>query len=170
MSKRTDGVHPALKHGGYSGIALLPGEDPAAFQQLHSDLIAEFAPDGRLEEDIVESIARLVWRKQNLSTYRFAHEARKQFLPGWSDPTVGTILVPDAEGRARLGNSWELVQIGEVATVAYLEQELSVVNRLDGMIDRCLKRLLFVRGSKSISSSSSSSAPALHRKRLSAAE
>jgi hypothetical protein len=59
MSKRADGVHPALKHGGYSGIALLPGEDPAAFQQLHSDLIAEFAPDGRLEEDIVESIARL---------------------------------------------------------------------------------------------------------------
>jgi hypothetical protein len=32
-----------------------------------------------------------------------------------------------------------------------LLHELSLVDRLDGMIDRCLKRLLFVRCLKSIS-------------------
>jgi len=31
--------------------------------------------------------------------------------------------------------------------------ELSIIDRIDGMIDRCLKRLLLVRGVKSISSS-----------------
>src|SRR5262249_32203121 len=43
-------VPPALKHGAYSKAALLPGEDPAAFDDLHRDLIAEFTPHGRMED------------------------------------------------------------------------------------------------------------------------
>jgi hypothetical protein len=31
-----------VKHGGYSRTTLLPGEDPAAFEKLHNDLVAEF--------------------------------------------------------------------------------------------------------------------------------
>jgi len=38
-------------------------------------------------------------------------------------------------------------------------KELDVKERLDGMIDKCLKRLLFVRGLKSISSPAASPAP-----------
>jgi hypothetical protein len=53
---------PARKHGAYSESILLPGEDPAAFKQMHADLIAELIPVGPLEDDIVLTIARHVWR------------------------------------------------------------------------------------------------------------
>ena len=66
-------MHPALKHGGYAATALLPGENPAAFEKLHHDLIVELAPTGALEDDIVATLARLVWRKQNLATFRVAN-------------------------------------------------------------------------------------------------
>jgi hypothetical protein len=45
---------------------------------LHRDLIAELAPTGPLEEDIVSTIARLLWRKQNLATFRIAELARNR--------------------------------------------------------------------------------------------
>ena len=59
--------HPALKHGGYSSTAVLPGENPAEFEELHQAVIAELAPRGALEENIVADIVRLVWRRQNLA-------------------------------------------------------------------------------------------------------
>jgi hypothetical protein len=67
---------PALKHGGYSATAVLPGEDRAAFEKLHRDLVNELTPKGRLEEDIVATIACLMWRKQNLNSYEITHLAR----------------------------------------------------------------------------------------------
>src|SRR5262249_7309368 len=70
---------PALKHGGYSTTTLLPGEDPAEFEKLHERLIVELAPAGALEEDIVLTIARLLWRKKNLASFRIAAQARKRF-------------------------------------------------------------------------------------------
>jgi hypothetical protein len=75
MVGRDRRFHPALKHAAYSGTTLLPGEDPAAFAKLHAELIGEFAPVGPLEEEIVSSVAHLIWRKQNLSTYRLAEQA-----------------------------------------------------------------------------------------------
>jgi hypothetical protein len=71
-------IHPALKHGGYAATALLPGEDFAEFEELHDRLIADFVPTGPLEEDIVATIARLMWRKQNLATFRCAELARER--------------------------------------------------------------------------------------------
>jgi hypothetical protein len=44
-------------------------------------------------------------------------------------------------------------------TVACLMKDLAVEERLDAAIDKCLKRLLFVKGLKSISASSSSAPP-----------
>ena len=60
----------AVKHGGYSNTTLLPNEDAKAFKKLHGDLRDELLPIEPLEEDIVLSIARLLWRKENMSTYR----------------------------------------------------------------------------------------------------
>jgi hypothetical protein len=79
MSIRIKKIHSALKHGGYAATALLPGENPAAFEKLHHDLIAELAPTGALEDDIVATLARLVWRKQNLATFRIAEVARERY-------------------------------------------------------------------------------------------
>jgi hypothetical protein len=72
MGKRFNRFPSALIHGAYSGTALLPGEDSDDFKKLHKGLIVEFAPLGPLEEDIVASMARLIWRKQNLSTHKVA--------------------------------------------------------------------------------------------------
>ena len=33
--------HPALKHGGYAAMAVLPGERAAEFEKLHQAVIAE---------------------------------------------------------------------------------------------------------------------------------
>jgi hypothetical protein len=76
MSVRVKKLPPALKHGAYSASGILPGEDPAAFKKLHHKLIAELRPIGALEDDIVGTIARLLWRKQNLATFRVAELAR----------------------------------------------------------------------------------------------
>jgi len=162
------GKNPALKHGAYSGMTLLPGESAAAFQSLRDTVISELNPIGAVEEDIVLSIARLMWRKQNLMIYRLADQARKVLSaceaehepePGW----IGTLAIgePDRsdvlagqqaareQAQKELGPAWKLIDISE----ASLLDELAVVDRLDGMIDRCLKRLLFVRGIKSLDSS-----------------
>src|SRR6266480_8161871 len=95
MSARVKKLHPALKHAGYSTTALLPGEDPAAFKKLHQDLIAELAPNGALEEDIVATIARVVWRKQNLETFRIAERARNRWAAIYSEKVPSSFLFED---------------------------------------------------------------------------
>ena len=51
------------------------------------------------------------------------------------------------------------MEIGKTATVDCLMRDLEVQDRLDSMIGKCLKRLLFLRGLKSISSTSYSAPP-----------
>jgi hypothetical protein len=191
VGNRSNPFPSALKHGAYSGTALLPGEDSAAFKKLHGDVIAEFAPTGPLEDDIVQSMARLLWRKQNLSIYRLAALAKKRVSaiefeivpqrekgfdlipfgsPDTRDPEEVRAAYRIAHEKAskELGPLLQLVEMGDDVTIKHLLEELSVVDRLDGMIDRCLKRLLMVRGVKSMSPavSEASSPP---RKRISAA-
>jgi len=184
-------THPALKHAGYSATTILPGEDSAAFEKRHRELIAELLPNGALEHDVVETIARLVWRKQNLATFRLAELARKhrdairyehvatvdkKYGP---DPMLAildrgarakrqeaedaerkaAVETADRQARKDLGETYELAEIGEPTTVDRLLQELGVEERLDAMIDKCLKRLLFLRGLKSLATASSSAPP-----------
>jgi hypothetical protein len=49
--------------------------------------------------------------------------------------------------------------MGEEATLDRLMKELEVQERLDAAIDRCIKRLLLVRGVKSMSIGSNSAPP-----------
>ena len=67
MASRVKRYPPALKHGAYAATRLLPGGDPAEFDKLHWDLIADFRPEGPLEHHIVLNLAWYVWRKQNFS-------------------------------------------------------------------------------------------------------
>jgi hypothetical protein len=76
MSLNVKKLRPALKHGGFCATGLLPGEDPKAFEKLHKDIAAELCPEGPLETDTVAAIARVLWRKQNLNTFRVAEFAR----------------------------------------------------------------------------------------------
>jgi hypothetical protein len=177
MGKGMNRIPSALKHGLYSGIGLLPTEDPAEFQRFKQAVFDELAPVGRVEEGIVEHIACLLWRRQNLFTYCLANRARNrhssiyaQLNPPWPMLDFPMLGIPEPEplspeeqaarrkaadhrARTELGAAMELVKIGEVATIEYLEKELAILDRLNGMIARAFKSLLYVRGIKSMSSS-----------------
>jgi hypothetical protein len=160
--RRSKKPHPALKHGGYSALTLLPGEDPTALEKLHKTLVAEFAPNGALEEDIILTIAHLTWRKQNLGTFRLAELARERrdaieqaikseiHNYAWEQTERQVTDATNKQARKELGDVFQLVEIGGLATLDRLAQELTIIERLDAMIDRCLKRLLLCRGTKSL--------------------
>ena len=184
MSARVPKIHPALKHGAYSTTALLPGESRAAFEKLHRALIDELSPNGALEKDTVATIARLLWRKQNLESFRIAELAQARYssielekrlesgpaLSIVSGPPLKARQAAETQARKELGETYELIGVG--ATVERLLEDLSVQERLDAMIDKSLKRLLFLRGLKSLaptqfasSTAETSSAP-VHKPRL----
>jgi hypothetical protein len=161
---------PALKHGGYSATSVLPGESAAEFAKLHRELVAEWIPNGALEDDIVATMARALWRKNNLQTLRIAKLAQERMaqIHNTMVPDIGEDPPSDqsdqfertfiekcrtAEKQARkeLGELYALVEMGDKATIDHLMQELQVQERLDAVIDRCIKRLLMVRGLKSMS-------------------
>jgi len=174
-------IPSALKHAAYSATAVLPGESQAEFEKLHESLIAELSPSGALEDDIVMDIARRLWRKQNLVTLRIAECARSHRDRRLSSPDkikhLSNIFGSPAdlekrlqeakeergnairELREELGDNYELLELKEIASFDGLRYELDVKDRLDGSIDRCLKRLLFLRGLKSISAPPSSERP-----------
>jgi len=62
----------ALKHGVFSPITILPGEDPQEFSALHSETVKEWAPIGPTEEDAVLSIVKGIWRKGRLQKFLWA--------------------------------------------------------------------------------------------------
>jgi hypothetical protein len=190
MKTRAKKIPPALKHGAYTTIDVLPGEDPAKFAKLHRDLIVEYAPNGATEDDIVASIARLIWRKQNLATLRMpkhAEELSKEACvelylksyelnppPGYKKREFQTENDPeDAAKAARRRDLEELLAAqksyekllnaprdldgnSEATIFERLNTDLDIEERFGTMIDKFLKRLLFLRGLKSISIASTS--------------
>lgn len=140
----TDGnqTPPALKHGAFSKTAILPGEDATAFEQLHEDLIAELSPNGALEEDIVVTIARLIWRKGNFVIFRSAELARKRCDAKASSVDGGASLM------AKLDAARDGVVPGEQAGEFFSIERIQ--DRVDSMIEKCITRLLFLRGLKSL--------------------
>jgi hypothetical protein len=156
----------ALRHGGYCANAVLPGEDRAEFEKLHRDLISELSPDGALEHRTVAEIARIVWRKENIGTFRRAELVRERFrkMTEWKRLDID---IPDKEGsfaqfkaewnaaREKLGDDAVLLDAGSELELKRFIEDWDIEDRLDGKIDRCLKRLLFLRGLKSVTSSTS---------------
>jgi hypothetical protein len=62
----------------------------------------------------------------------------------------------DEQARQEFEDIYELIDIGDSATLDGLMKELEVADRLQGMINRYLKQLLMVRGVKSLSSAAAS--------------
>jgi hypothetical protein len=83
----------ATKHGVFAATAILPGEDPAEFKELYSELIAEWRPDGATEQDAVLSIAKAVWRKRRLQKFLTAQVQNHSVDPKhvWYDEKLGLI-------------------------------------------------------------------------------
>jgi hypothetical protein len=170
MSVQNNRRRNALKHAGFSATSILPGEDAAEYEKLHQALVSEFRPTGALEQETVASLAHLLWRKKNLVTFRTAQRAQQrvieiqeeiiqQFdplpaLPGGSNDTNNIAESERAAAviaRKELRHLYRLVEMGDEVTVACLLNDLAIHERLDAMIDKCLKRLLLIRGVKSLS-------------------
>jgi hypothetical protein len=175
MRKNSKRVPPALKHGIYSGLGLLPTESRAKFLKFRKQIFAELNLDGRLEQDIGEQIVLLEWRRQNFFTYDLAERARARrsairselvpelrylnlpvlpFEPDPENPTPEELKAAhrraDIKIQTELGAALELVQLGDVVTVEYLEKRLAVLDRLDETIARLYKKLAYVRAIKSM--------------------
>ena len=166
---------PALKHGAYSGMGLLPGENPDEFKKLLEDLIAELNIDGPSEHVIALKLAHVTWREQHLVIYGYAAQARKRYSEIRSE-LVPQASVSDAIDRMKLdavlrlekraaekameelGSAWRLIEMGDVLTLEHLSKELEIAERLSRQKERLLKQLMFARGVKSLSLSASTSA------------
>src|SRR5215831_13182290 len=59
----------SLKHGLTSRRVVLPGEDQSGFDRLHEQLLADHAPAGALETELVAEIAACFWRLQRARRY-----------------------------------------------------------------------------------------------------
>src|SRR5262245_32373037 len=135
-----------------------------------------------MEEETVLGIARLTWRRQNLARFeagQFSHyvfETLKRVVAEKSDDMrkfdkeiiAAFDKMTEVSKRAREGAraAVEVVEGYNVAVLARLMKELDVEERLDAMIDRLIKRLLFVRGLKSITSSEVRAPPSSARTSL----
>jgi hypothetical protein len=181
MPRNSKRIPSALKHGIYSGLGLLPTESRAKFRKFKKQRFAELDLTGPLEQDIGEEIVCLEWRRQNLFTYDLAKRARarhssiySQVNPPQHAPYLPPLLIDpryvepdppspeelaarrkaaDEQAQAELGDAIELVELGDVVTYEFLEKRLAIIERLEVMIARAYKKLLYVRGIKSMSSS-----------------
>jgi hypothetical protein len=164
MSPRVGRVHPALKHGAYSAMGVLPGENRAEFEKLHRELINDFSPSGAFENDVIVNMARILWRKKNLrtlSTAKFARDRYSAIIDANVDSGFRALVDPvrheeqmhaaEDQAQKELGEAYGFIKAGEAATLDGLTKELNIEERLDAGISRCLKQLLLVRGVKSIS-------------------
>ena len=124
-----------------------------------------------------------MWRKQNLATLRTAKHA-KQHSDGiyrekyraafpFDNPFPNPFANPDATPEAleeisraakrqalkELGKSYDLVDLGDAATFDGLSEDMAIDERFGTMIDRHIKRLLHLRGLKSLSMASALVSP-----------
>jgi hypothetical protein len=156
---------PALRHGAYSTMSVLPGESVAEFEELHRRLMADWGGGGDLEDDTIATMARVIWRKQHMATIRVARIAQRRAsqiqiatVTGVVDnaatvdlkPAERVLVVAQQKAREELGEHYDLVEMGDEATFEDLLKELQVIERLDAVIDRCIRRLLMSRGLRSL--------------------
>jgi hypothetical protein len=62
----------ALKHGFTAKMALLPGEDPAQFDQFMEEMVASISPRGPLEHQLVLRAGGLLWRLRRIPSFEVA--------------------------------------------------------------------------------------------------
>jgi hypothetical protein len=154
-SDRVRKNRPALKHGGYSLSPVLPGENFDEFRYHHSALISELRPNGALETDIVGDIAVLTWRKKNLCSFRQRHRIAQFYSDDRSSDFQRELERMEPKKRQALAEQARQAEIADATTIDRLMEDLAVEERIQAMIERGLKRLLLLRGLKSLPPSSS---------------
>ena len=174
----------ALKHGAFSEVLILPGEDPEAFEKLKQRLFAEYNVSGCSEELTMTSIAKTMWQLQRLRVYEHVQFLRAQ---GSSSPYPGGLKNPVNEiirkFRAKHGliapddssadapteeappkektTDERLLELGDFVSLGHLDKELDVENKIMAKLDRLFKRLCQIQAMKSLMGERDVPAPAL---------
>jgi hypothetical protein len=169
MTGQSKKMPPALKHAGFSSKSVFPGEEASEYENLRRGIVTELKLDGALEVETGNSVAHLLWRQKNLGIFGIAQRIQKRMgqirdgflarLNGGAEKSSATEYEENfekkwqaAEARAReeFGELYGLVELGDEATLEGLTKKLAIEDRLDSMIDRKLRRLLLIRGLKSL--------------------
>ena len=170
----------ALKHGAFSEILILPGEDPKEFEKLKNALFAEYKPSGVSEEKTMTAIAVAHWQERRLPLYQYAQflRARKSGFGRFEkDPLESNYAAwnkaaqdakapiprdadePDDDpwkkisGRAHdAEKSFDdaLLELGERLTLENFDKELEVENKIQSKTDRLYKRFFQMKAMKQI--------------------
>ena len=173
----------ALKHGAYSELVILPGEDPAAFEALKRSLFDEYKPSGPSEQSTMTSIAKTLWQLQRLGLYEHVqylrarggsqssgnwknsmNEALRKFKisQGLIDPNDSSSDAPTVpEQPKEKSNDELLLELGNLATLDHLNKELEVEMKLMVKLDRLFKRFFQIRAMKPLIGLGDPAAPAL---------
>lgn len=56
----------ALKSGVYAQALILPGESEQEFEELHAQLVQDYAPQGSIEANLVYQLTKQIWKKMRL--------------------------------------------------------------------------------------------------------
>ena len=161
----------AFKHGAFSEVLILPGEDPAAFEELKQRLFVEYNVSGCSEESTMTSIAKTMWQLGRLGLYEHVQflraqgsnptsanglknpvsEAIKKFMAarGMSDPDDSSANAPTEEVPPKEKTTDErLLELGDFVSLGHLDKELDVENKLMAKLDRLLKRFFQIKAMK----------------------
>jgi hypothetical protein len=83
----------ALKHGCTAQTVILPGEDAMHFFKFHQSYIKDLAPQGALEESLVQELAQTQWaitriRAHETSLFALGHEKYAEEFKSCADPVI----------------------------------------------------------------------------------
>ncbi len=81
----------SFKHGLYSKQLILPGEDPAAFDELRASLRLEHQPANTTEEILVDELAQSFWRMRRFRELE-VHAWSPELLSGSMDNGMMTLI------------------------------------------------------------------------------
>jgi hypothetical protein len=90
----------ALKFGLYAQSEILPGEDPAEFEQLIHKYVAHYHPEGENEIRLIHDLVRAVWlERRYVRIEAEVIQVRYDSLtPEQREHALGNIFISDAEG------------------------------------------------------------------------
>jgi hypothetical protein len=85
-------ISNAVKHGVYSEMILLPGEDREEFEALHKELREEWDPQGPSQDDKVFNIAQNMWRKRRSARYRKERVQRVELFSRFQGNEIDALI------------------------------------------------------------------------------
>jgi hypothetical protein len=90
----------ALRHGAYAEAPIIPGEDPAAFAEIHDHYHATYQPDDPGAQALVDTLIRSTWLLRRLFRAETAVTAK---LLDQANGDLGQAFLNDASGPNVLG-------------------------------------------------------------------